>query len=104
MISLAETMELIKQAVNPDKAPDALNQLTENIKELYTTNETLSNSVSSMQGQIQDLRDTNMKLFLSQTREVEKNEPEPEKTPDDYLTELVERIRKDNEGSNNGEE
>lgn len=87
-----EVLALVTQAANADTAPAALTELTGAINELFTTNETLTQTVQEHESTIANLRDTNMRLFLAQTEKVEEEEPEPEKTAEDYLNELVEKI------------
>lgn len=87
-----EVLALITQAANADTAPAALSELTGAVNELFTTNETLKNTVQENETTIANLRDTNMRLFLAQTEKVKEDEPEPEKTAEDYLNELVEKI------------
>lgn len=87
-----EVLALITQAANADTAPAALSELTGVVNELFTTNETLTQTVQENESTIANLRDTNMRLFLAQTEKVEEKEPEPEKTAEDYLNELVEKI------------
>lgn len=87
-----EVLALITQAANTDTAPAALSELTGAVNELFTTNETLTQTVQENESTIANLRDTNMRLFLAQTEKVKEDEPEPEKTAEDYLNELVEKI------------
>lgn len=87
-----EVLALITQAANADTAPAALSELTGAVNELFTTNETLTQTVQENESTIANLRDTNMRLFLAQTEKVKEDEPEPEKTAEDYLNELVEKI------------
>lgn len=87
-----EVLTLITQAANADTAPAALSELTGAVNELFTTNETLTQTVQENETTIANLRDTNMRLFLAQTEKVKEDEPEPEKTAEDYLNELVEKI------------
>lgn len=87
-----EVLALITQAANADTAPAALSELTGAVNELFTTNETLTQTVQENETTIANLRDTNMRLFLAQTEKVNEEEPEPEKTAEDYLNELVEKI------------
>ncbi len=87
-----EVLALIMQAANADTAPAALSELTGAVNELFTTNETLTQTVQENETTIANLRDTNMRLFLAQTEKVKEDEPEPEKTAEDYLNELVEKI------------
>ena len=87
-----EVLALITQAANADTAPAALSELTGAVNELFTTNETLTQTVQENETTIANLRDTNMRLFLAQTEKVKEDEPEPEKTAEDYLNELVEKI------------
>lgn len=87
-----EVLALITQAANADTAPAALSELTGAVNELFTTNETLTKTVQENETTIANLRDTNMRLFLAQTEKVKEDEPEPEKTAEDYLNELVEKI------------
>lgn len=87
-----EVLALITQAANADTAPAALSELTGVVNELFTTNETLTQTVQENESTIANLRDTNMRLFLAQTEKVEEKEPEHEKTAEDYLNELVEKI------------
>lgn len=87
-----EVLALITQAANADTAPAALSELTGAVNELFTTNETLTQTVQENETTIANLRDTNMRLFLAQTEKVKEEEPEPEKTAEDYLNELVNKI------------
>lgn len=87
-----EVLALITQAANADTAPAALSELTGAVNELFTTNETLTQTVQENETTIANLRDTNMRLFLAQTEKVKEDEPEPEKTAEDYLNELLEKI------------
>ena len=87
-----EVLALITQAANADTAPAALSELTGAVNELFTTNETLTQTVQENETTIANLRDTNMRLFLAQTEKVKEDAPEPEKTPEDYFNELVEKI------------
>lgn len=90
-----EVKNLITQAANADTAPAALQELQAAVDDLFTTNETLTQTVAEQDSTIANLRDTNMRLFLSQTEKLEDKDPEPEKTPDDYLQELIDKIRED---------
>ena len=87
-----EVLALITQAANADTAPAALSELTGAVNELFTTNETLTQTVQENETTIANLRDTNMRLFLAQTEKVKEDEPEPEKTAEEYLNELIEKI------------
>ena len=87
-----EVLALITQAANADTAPAALSELTGAVNELFTTNETLTQTVQENETTIANLRDTNMRLFLAQTEKLKEDEPEPAKTAEDYLNELVEKI------------
>lgn len=91
-MTLEEVLALITQAANADTAPAALSELTGAVNELFTTNETLTQTVQENETTIANLRDTNMRLFLAQTEKVKEDEPEPEKTAEDCLNELVEKI------------
>lgn len=82
-----EVLTLITQAANADTAPAALQQLQAAVGDLFTTNDTLSQTVNEQTATIANLRDTNMRLFLSQSKKVEDNEEE-EKTPDEIFEEL----------------
>lgn len=88
-----EFTELITQSADPDKAPATLQTLATAINDLLTENETLSQQVAEQGNTIATLRDTNMRLFLQQTKPVEETEPEPEKTPDDYMNDIVAMIK-----------
>lgn len=91
-----EVLALITQAANADTAPAALSELTGAVNDLFNTNESLTQTVTEQNTAIANLRDTNMRLFLAQTEKVEdKKPPEPEKTPDDYLGELINKIKED---------
>lgn len=83
-----EVMNLITQAANADTAPAALQQLQGAVSDLFTTNETLTQTVNDQNATIATLRDTNMRLFLSQTQKIEEKEQEEEKTPDQIFEEL----------------
>ena len=87
-----EVLALITQAANADTAPAALSELTGAVNELFTMNDTLTKTVQENETTIANLRDTNMRLFLAHTEKVKEDEPEPEKTAEDYLNELVEKI------------
>lgn len=85
-----EVMNLITQAANADTAPAALQQLQGAVSDLFTTNETLTQTVNDQNATIATLRDTNMRLFLSQSEKIKdkEQEQEEEKTPDQIFEEL----------------
>lgn len=81
---------LFADCANPDKLAAALTSLNEEIKELSTAVETMTNDGKAKDATIADLRDTNMKLFLRQTGAVEDTPPEEDKTPEDIIREFTE--------------
>lgn len=62
---------------NPDTAPTASISLLENIAEDLAAFESLKNASDEKDVKIKDLQDTNIKLYLSQTKK-EETKPEPE--------------------------
>lgn len=71
---------------NPDSAPIAVQELLSEIKSDTETIASLQAGIEERDTRIRDLQDTNMKLFIGQTGQVE-DDPE-EKTADEILDEL----------------
>lgn len=65
----------LTSAANPDTAPAALASIQEGFNELFTNNESLTANLTTKDNQIADLRDTNMKLFLRTTQQVNTDSP-----------------------------
>ena len=63
---------------NPDSAATAVLDILENIKADTQTLATMEANIAERDGRIRDLQDTNMKLFLRQSGEPEKNDDEPD--------------------------
>lgn len=84
------TDELFALAANPDKLPEALLGLKEEITTMETAASASAEKIPALEKQINELRETNMKLFLRQTQEVkEDHEETPEETFDRLFTKAV---------------
>lgn len=84
------TDELFALAANPDKLPEALLGLKEEITTMETAASASAEKIPALEKQINELRETNMKLFLRQTQEVkEEHEENPEETFDRLFTKAV---------------
>lgn len=79
------TDELFALAANPDKLPEALLGLREEISTMETAAAASATRIPELERQVTDLRETNMKLFLRQTQEVE---DQKEETPDEAFDRL----------------
>lgn len=80
-MKLDEYKALLKDATDADKAPEALSKILKGVTEDVTTLETLTTAHADDEKKIRELQDTNMRLFLAQTGEPQKEEEEPEITP-----------------------
>lgn len=80
------TDELIAQCSNPDKLPEALLGLQEEIRAIEATAQANASKVPELEEQVKNLRDTNMKLFLRQTQET--HQDPPEETPEQIFDRL----------------
>ena len=72
---------------NTDKL-DELKDILSEVNALETQLENNKKTIDDMQGQIASLRDTNMKLFLSQTSEAPETEEPHEMTSEEAAEEL----------------
>lgn len=63
---------------NPDTAPTASISLLEKIAADLADFESLKNAISEKDAKIKDLQDTNIKLYLSQTKQQEPEQPQDE--------------------------
>lgn len=80
-MKIEEYRELFSQAGDAEKAPAVLSQILENVTADITALETMTAQHAEDEAKIRELQDTNMKLFLAQTAPEEKEEEEPEITP-----------------------
>ena len=72
---------------NPDQAAIAVQDILKNLKADSETFASLEASVAEKDGRINDLQNTNVKLFLRQTGGTDEQDP-PEKTGDELLNDL----------------
>lgn len=78
-----------------DKAPAIMSELLNTLKSDITTKDTLECTVKELNSKIADLRDTNMKLFLSQTggsKETKDEEETEKKYGKDAVDEFVKTL------------
>jgi hypothetical protein len=87
-ISKDRLAALIKEAADPNKAPLALQALTDEVGGLIDEHATATATIAERDGTIAQLRDTNMQLFLRQTGNPQGAEPEKEETPDETFDRL----------------
>ena len=82
--------ETIKTLFSETDKLDELNSIVEQCKELEVTIESATTKISELETTINELRDTNMKLFLQvQGETTEENKEEEAKTIDDIFDEIV---------------
>lgn len=93
-MKLDDYKALFKEAADKDKAPEALSKLLKAVTEDVTTLESLTQANTENEKKIRDLQDTNMKLFLAQTGEEQKEEEEPEVTPRSIAEEMFRKEEK----------
>ena len=80
---------LLTQATDPNQTAMALAQIREGVGELFNSNENLSKQVNDSNETINQLRQTNMQLFLR----IGGQAPEEEEK-EETLEEMDERLRK----------
>lgn len=80
---------LLTQAADPNQTALALSQIREGVGELFNSNENLSQQVAEGNETINQLRQTNMQLFLR----IGGQAPEEEEK-EETLEEMDERLRK----------
>ena len=80
---------LLTQAADPNQTAIALTQIREGVGELFNSNENLSQQVAEGNETINQLRQTNMQLFLR----IGGQAPEEEEK-EETLEEMDERLRK----------
>jgi len=76
---------------NPDTALTSVSPLLEELKKDLDGLETLRKDVEAKDARIRDLQDTNLKLFLSQTSPVKKDEDEvtkEQKAVDEFFSDF----------------
>lgn len=101
-----EFLALLEAASDPDKGLEALSTLKEHGKTIFTTVDTLTEANTKLTEQVQNLRDTNMALFLKTGSPAPDNKEEQEKTGDEIFDELfTKRVMPETEKENdNGKE
>lgn len=80
-MKLDDYKNLFKDAADKDKAPEALSKLLKAVTDDVTALENLTTAHADDEKKIRELQDTNMRLFLAQTGEPQKEEEEEEITP-----------------------
>lgn len=90
MASLADNLKDLIEGGQLDKVEEVIS----NIRAMETQLEENKTALAERDAKISDLQDVNMKLFLSNTSEVNDPEPEEEKelTPEEALEELINLI------------
>lgn len=92
-----EMNKLLKDAANPDKAAEALTDISESLTELFDTLEAGNANITKLNETVSELRDSNMRLFLRVTSEPEKGE---EENQEEKFLESIEKQIFDNLGGN----
>lgn len=64
MITKDEFSKLLVMATDPDKAPEALQQLQEHGEEIFSDVENFTKQLEEHKAKVAELRDTNMRMFL----------------------------------------
>lgn len=82
--------EKIKKLAEGSDKLDEIKELLSEAEAYETQLNEAKNKIDEMTSQIASLRDTNMKLFLSQTKPVDEEE-KPEPTGDELLEDLLNR-------------
>lgn len=100
-LSKEKLNQLLKEATNPDKAPLALQQLTDEVSGLIDEHAAATATLGEKDNTIAQLRDTNMQLFLRTTGNPEQTQVEKEKTPDELFDELFTNAVIGNNGKEN---
>lgn len=80
---------------NPDTALAGIAPILDEIKTDITSLETAQKENASLQERIKDLQETNIKLYLAQTGEPDKQEEEEEKEPatgEDVIKEFISEV------------
>lgn len=89
-----ELAALMADAIDPNKAPEALIKIREHITALTTTSATLAEKTEADQKTIAELRDTNMRLFLHTGAAATTEEP-AEETPEQIRDNLRKKLFKE---------
>lgn len=90
---------------NFDRAPEIMKGVLDELKKDTTTISSLTTQVGEQTKRIKDLQETNVKLFLrtGDGKKEEKEEPEVEKTPQDYMNDFIKSLMGDEkEGNDDG--
>lgn len=90
----SEYEALVNEALlNVDKAPLNMKKILENLKADTTLIESQAATIAEKDTKIKDLQDTNIKLFLGQTKKVE--EEKEEKTGDEVEEDFIASLLKE---------
>lgn len=85
--------EEILGRLTTENAPAIMTEIKENIKTDIAEYDAMIKKMTEQENKINELRDTNMKLFLSQTGGSGAPDEEKEKTPEDYRNELINELK-----------
>lgn len=86
-----ELEALLKAAANPDTAPEALLNLKDQVMALMTSNQQLTQDNANNTAKIQELHDTNMRLFLRASTPTQQTATDDltDEQKDEYLGDLL---------------
>lgn len=88
-MTIEELEALLKQAADPNSAPEALATLREKVSEIITVNGTLASQHAEDEKTIGDLRDVNMRMFLRTGSEPTGDNSVPEEETPEQVTERL---------------
>lgn len=94
-MKIEEYKTLWNDMLNPDNVSKNILEIMDNLSIDLAKIDEQERTISEMTETINGLRDTNGKLVLRVTEQTEppENEPEPEKTPEENLQDLIDTIR-----------
>lgn len=85
--------KVLQDAADMDKASEALLLLKDEAEHLFADYERKSEQITQLTNKVNELRDTNQRLFLRQTGGAEmKEEKEEPETPEEAMTALIKMI------------
>lgn len=87
---------------NFDRAPEIMKGVLDELKKDTTTISSLTAQVGEQTKRIKDLQETNVKLFLrtGDGKKEEKEEPEEDKKPEDYMNDFIKSLVGDEKEEN----
>lgn len=100
-MSIDDYKKLINTGLkDPDKIPDTLTSVLENIDQDLSRLNKLEDAIKEKDEKIRNLQDTNIKMFLNQTSNVNIEKEDKKLEGMDYVNDFIEKLKGELEGGN----